>query len=333
MDQEDVAACRGAAGRLWCPFDARMNPEVERAHAACRAWGRSAGLLADERAMRRFEAAAYTRLTARAYPTAALDELTLVAEWNLWLFVHDDGCDAGPTGREPERLVALYDDLRAILHGQQTHHTSAAARALADLVARIFDIADDESRERFLHAVDAYFTACVWEAHNRVCGRVPTLAQYIEMRRDTGAVRTSIAMVEICERIQLPAHIIAQPHVEALANACNDVVCWANDIISLPKEHAEGDVHNLVAVLAHHHCAGDIAQATELAIRMHDARVADFIRFATSRPLVDPELHRFVDTMRAWMRGNLDWARESGRYAAGLDAREEIAPHRVAASS
>ena len=173
-------------------------------------------------------------------------------------------------------------------------------------------------RERFVALVDDYFAACVWEAGNRARGVVPPVEQYVEKRRDTGAVRTAIANIEPCERIHLPDDVLAHPHVDALATACNDVVCWSNDIISLGKERAIGDVHNLVFVLERARCPGELARATKLAAGMHDARVDDFIGLAATLPSFDPAtdaaLSRFVETLRAWMRGNLDWAHESGRY-------------------
>lgn len=310
------------ARSLWCPFEARMNPAVLHAHVESRAWGVASGLLDGHGALQRFDAARFAWLIARAYPSARPPELALVSEWNVWLFVHDDGCDADATGRDPDALVRLYRELRAVLHGgPASADADAPTRALADLVPRILGGAPPSWRERFVGVVDDYFAACVWEARNRARNRVPTLAEYIRMRRDTGAVRTSIAMIERCEGIALPDAARDHPIVEALATACNDVVCWANDIISLRKELAQGDVHNLVTVIAHERCPGDLAQAARDAARMHDARVAEFIGLADRVPRFDREtdaqLLRFVDTLRAWMRGNLDWAIESGRYAVG----------------
>ncbi len=305
---------------LWCPFEAPMNPAVDEAHAASRAWGLALGLLEGDDARRCFDAAKFARLTARAYPRSAPVELALVAEWNLWLFVHDDGCDAASSGRDPEALLDLYRELGGILRGATARADAAApVRAFAEVVPRILEPATAAWRARFVAVVDDYFAACLWEARNRASRRVPTLAEYIGRRRDTGAVRTSIAMIERCEGIALPESVRAHPLVEALATACNDVVCWANDIISLPKELANGDVHNLVHVVAEERCGGDLDRAMTIAAEMHDARVAEFIHLAADLPRfgrdADEQLAWFVETLCAWMRGNLDWALESGRYA------------------
>ncbi|MBC8074024.1 MAG: hypothetical protein IAG13_37235 [Deltaproteobacteria bacterium] len=321
---------------LRMPFDARMNPEVDRAHHASLAWGRSIGLLPDARALRAFSEARFARLTARAYPTAPLEHLLVVAQWNVWLFAHDDGCDATASGRDPDALVALYRELGGILHGGRPRATaSVAERAFADVIPRIFARASASWRERFTAAVDGYLAACVWEATNRVRQCVPSLEDYVEWRRDSGAVRTSIALVEVCERIDLDDEIIALPEVQALADACNDVVCWTNDIFSFPKERAEGDTHNLVMVLEHHRCPGDLEHAAAWAADMCNARVDDFVVMADDLPgfgdEVDRELDRFVDTLRARMRGNFDWAQESGRYPIEALTDEDV--ERAAVSS
>lgn len=304
------------ARSLWCPFASRMNPALEHAHAQSRAWGIEMGLLDGAEARRRFEAAAFARLTARAYPTAAVAELVLVAQWNLWLFVHDDGCDTAAAGRDPDALAGRYGELRGILRGASVaQRATPAVRAFAELVPRITAETPAQWRAHFVAMVDDYLAACVWEARNRAQARVPSVADYVRMRRDTGAVRTSLAMVERCERIELPPSVRRDPVVQSLADACNDVVCWANDIVSLDKELAHGDVHNLVRVVAHERCDGELAPALAIAARMHDDRVAEFIAISERLdPAPDGPLARFIDTLRAWMRGNLDWSLESGRY-------------------
>jgi hypothetical protein len=334
MNQDELAAIRRTGRTLWCPFESRMNAHVQHAHEESLAWARAHRLVVGERALRKFDAARFAWLTARAYPTAASSDLALVAEWNVWLFVHDDGCDTAPHGRDPEALVELYEGLRAVLHGRAIPTaTTAAAGALAELMPRILARGSASWRRRFVDAVDAYFASCVWEANNRASGRVPAVDEYVTMRRDTGAVRTSIAMIEICESGELPDELLADSHVQALADACNDVVCWANDIMSLPKELAERDVHNLVVVVERERFPGEIVRAATLAMDMHDGRVADFIRTCASVPACDPptdaKLARFVDTMRAWMIGNLEWARESGRYVTAPTSRRRAHPSRA----
>jgi terpene synthase-like protein len=299
------------------PFPARMNGWVEEAHTHTLDWVSRFGLIA-ERSLPRFERCRFARLAARAYPSAGREELKIVADWNIWLFIHDDQNDEMGFGRRPELLRGLHDRLRAILAGATPGAgDDAFAHSLHELAGRMFAGAADEWRIRFLESVDEYFVACAWEAENRRDRRVPSVASYIDKRPLTGALNTDIVLIERCEQVFLPQYVYEHPMVRALTLASNNVVCWSNDILSLPKEHRAGDVHNLVIALAHERRLG-WQEAVDRAAAMHDAQVETFLALERGLPTfgddIDAELGRYVAVLRAWMRGNLDWARETGRY-------------------
>jgi hypothetical protein len=96
-----------------------------------------------------------------------------------------------------------------------------------------------------------------------------------------------------------------------------NIVCWSNDIISLEKERQSGDMHNLVIAVRHErHCSWQ--EAVDCVAEMHNAEVQKFVQLAQRLPRfdadIDAELARYVGILRAWMRGNLDWAFDTGRY-------------------
>ena len=50
---------------------------------------------------------------------------------------------------------------------------------------------------------------------------------------------------------------------------------------------------------------------------MHDREVARYIAAEGAvREHASAQLHRYLDDLRFWMRGNLDWSIESERYTA-----------------
>jgi len=93
----------------------------------------------------------------------------------------------------------------------------------------------------------------------------------------------------------------------------NRAICWSNDLFSIHKELAHGDVHNLAIVLQHE-SALSIGDAVAAAVRMHDDAIRQFER---DEPGLPPAMHRFVDALKGWVRANLDWSIETGRYATG----------------
>ena len=77
-------------------------------------------------------------------------------------------------------------------------------------------------------------------------------------------------------------------------------------------------------VLAHHEGL-PLEAAVGKAARMHDDEARRFVRLEGRLPsfggALDARLERYVASLRARMRGNLDWARESGRYRSGVPGR------------
>ena len=222
------------------------------------------------------------------------------------------------SGRKPAELHELYERFRRVLSGLAPVRSDGAfASALWDLWQRMFARSSPRWRERFVLSVDEYFHACIWEAENRAKRRLPSVADYTRLRRLTAALNTNVELIEICEHVYLPETVHAHPVVRRLTLAANNVICWATDVISLAKERRAGDAQMLASLLERE-CGLDWQSAVERARQMHDAELRLFLELERALPRfggsVSSELERYTEILRAWMRGNLDWARETGRY-------------------
>ena len=303
---------------MYCPFPAAINIHAAEAQAQITTWVRRFHLVQQERALRRFHASKFGYLTARAYPCAALTELAIVADWNTWLFLLDDQSDESGVGHDPELMQQAFAELLAILHGAPPQADDGPlALALRDVWQRMEQRTTATWHERFKLTVEDYFAACVWEAANRAKGVVPGREDYIRLRRITGALLTGVDLIDLTEHIDLPAAVRLSTPIQRLTTMANDVVCWTNDIISLEKEMARGDVHNLVLV-AQHERQCSLQTAVDEVGQLVRARTEEYV--ATERDLpsfgaaTDAAVAKYRGVLRAWMRGNLDWGRDSGRY-------------------
>jgi 5-epi-alpha-selinene synthase len=303
--------------KLYCPFPAAVNRHAESVNQHTLTWVKRFKLVPNENEFDRLVASKFGWLAARAYPNAPLQELEIVSDWNTWLFIRDDQCDESGIGKDPVLLTRLHDQLLEILTGRKPDNRDPAlAHALHDLCERILNKASPEWMCRFVHSVIEYFESSVWEAQNRALGLIPDMETYMLMRPYTGGLYTDIELIDITENIHLPLHVRKHETVQRLALLTNNVVCWSNDIISFAKETRHNDVHNLVVILRKHHLTLQeaIDQATELT--NEEVRAFELLQdqLPSFSPAIDADLQRFVSVLRSWMRGNLDWAYDSGRY-------------------
>ncbi|MEJ7598128.1 MAG: terpene synthase [Kofleriaceae bacterium] len=296
---------------LYCPFVSRISPHADALEAANLAWLELLQLVPRGGARARFG-----RLAARAYPDACLDTLGIAAAWATWLFLRDDQCDEGGISCDPRAMRILADHQIDVLAGRRPHHRDdPLTSALADLRDRMLARGGGRWMARFLGNVQDYFDASIWESDNRARGRVPDLSTYVRLRDLTGAVRTCFDIFELIEGA-LAIEARHDARLARLMRLANRAICWSNDLFSIRKELAHGDFHNLAIVLQHEE-AIPLRDAIDRAVEMHDDAVRSFEHHEHRllETTGSPQIHQFVDALKGWVRANLDWSIETGRYA------------------
>ncbi|MFD4524983.1 hypothetical protein ACFWP7_13885, partial [Streptomyces sp. NPDC058470] len=129
----------------------------------------------------------------------------------------------------------------------------------------------------------------------------------------------------------LPLFVSAHPLFLCLAVLPPKLAGWPHDILSYPKEVARSrSVHSLPPILSAQYGI-DMPEALHRAGQMHDHAVRQYLeQEATARAQASPQLHRYLDDLRFWMTGNLDWSLETRRYNAAdynaADVLDEVRP-------
>lgn len=302
---------------LHFPYPPIINPCAEQVQQAIAGWMDSHGYFKTERAARRFAAGKFAWVTARAHPYAAAEDVQLVATYMSWLFLVDDLCDEAELGRDPDGLREMHERLLDVMRnpGQPTEDKVIAG--LVDIWPRMVAKSAPGWAARFIHTFEDYAIGCQWEARNRAMQVVPTLGSYLHMRRKTSALDIFFDLIELADNIRLPLGVLEHEHIRTLKTMANDGVAWFNDIVSLEKEIRSSDVHNLVLVLQHQN-GSTLQEALDAAAEMFNARMVEYIALEAERPRFDPqvdaELQRYLNGLRFWVRGNIDWSFETGRY-------------------
>ena len=303
---------------VYCPFPSVINPCAEAVHEQSLTKLQRLGLIQKETARRRFLAARFAWLTARCYPATAFEELTWVHDWSIWLFMFDDQFDDGAIGGQPERMQPIMAKLLAILEDPD------ASSPRSPLGAALYDFwqrapgATSAWRARFAQHLADYFTSYLWEARNRARGHIPAVDAYIANRQQSGGLPTCFDLIDLSDHVTLPPEVYESQEFRTLRQTATNVVCWVNDVFSLRKERARGDVNNLVLAVQHaHHMS--LQAAVNTVNDMITKEVQRFIETERQLPgypsAIEQNMRRYLLVFRAWMRGNLDWSYETPRYA------------------
>jgi 5-epi-alpha-selinene synthase len=303
----------------YCPFPSRVNPHVKAVQKHTDEWVNQWSLIKDDSAYRRYCACQFAWLTARAYPDTGFDELAIASDWFTSLFLLDDPVDESVEGTQSAQLSNLFEKLLALLRNLQSVSTkySPLAASWIELWNRLRERTTVQWQQRFTTAVGDYFNGCIWEAENRATKSVPGMTEYSYWRPFTSAIYTTFELIDVTEHIDLPTHVREHDTIKCLSFMANNVISWYNDLISLPKEIKRGDVQNLVLVLQNENQL-TLQDAVFLAAQKHDNEVRAFMESEQHLPIFgevyDAQVASYVQVLKYWMRGNVDWSDSSVRY-------------------
>ncbi len=317
---------RGAVGGLLCPMESIVGADVDDVHARSMEWASSIGLTPSERIRARLDAARFAELASRAYPHATLDDRVLITGWLIYIAVLDDLYDV----RAAPELPAVRAEFRAInsyLHGGRFPRmrfwrrdgragldaTAPLTVALGDLWVRTAEQMPHSWQARFGYSMATFLDGVCTELKYRAASRLPSLDEYLQLRRATSACGLLFDLIQLGTHEPLADAVHFHPSVEALRTTAGDVVAWINDLASMEKEEAAGADHNLVLVLRR---TGGLS--TPLARAVATDMVNDGIRRlwydADALPDLAVGLTDYVQGFKTWVRANIDWSAASGRY-------------------
>ena len=314
---------------------------TEQAEAAVREWTVAFGLTRSACARDRFARTAAGALAGRVYATAIdPDRLETVTAWIGWLFLIDDQLDEGETGRDlrlvRERLrpfIALATEMMGRRAARRQDGVAKAGpagepssrlplvSALRDIWYRVGGRMTENWRAVFARHYLGYLSGCEWEVANRARGRIPPLHEFVPNRRHAGAIWPSLDLLEYAADAPLPDALRSHPLLLEARTACADVVCWSDDLLTVDKERAHGDVHNLVIVLEHQ-TGCDEQTAFDKAGERIASRIADFNALRQKILAMNigddtgDALDRYIEGLHHWMQGHLDWGLQTIRYDA-----------------
>lgn len=310
-----------ASPSVLCPFTPAISPHADAVQRWSLHWATRHGLLERPGARAAFARAKFANLMCRAHPGADEPELRLATAWLISIFVLDDLLERALV-RDPEPARAAVAEVVRLLRDQRPAPILGAAlgRPLAAALGEVWRRTEPRVsaawRERFVGHVADYLAGTLWEAGNRTADRPPRLDEYRKMRHHSAATDMFFDLIEPMHGIELPAGLLEDPDFATARRAAGTVIGIFNDLISWPKEAAVGDHHNIVFSFQREHRLS-LDEAVLAAVAEHDERVLEF-QVARDRLEArwwdDPTCVVGIGDLVHWIRGNVDWSLESGRY-------------------
>lgn len=278
--------------------------------------------LITQNAVHQFDANKFVLLSSLAYPNATLERFKVCNDWHSWLFFFDDQADGH--AELGEQLLTLRDYMDACLAVLRTGAIRSNPAGLELFILNIRDrllgIASEAWLPRFVDDVEDYlFKGTLRAAEKWSNGTVPDVESYRVQRRYDSAVYTCQDLIEITEEgLELSAEILTDTNFQKLRLLCAQIVAFTNDLFPYEKEVlVHRDPNNLLHVLMTHRSLS-FEEATRQAVESINTDVETFITYEQALlPKIerDKRVRAYVHGMKAWMRGNILWSLETGRYS------------------
>ncbi|MFC4036643.1 terpene cyclase [Streptomyces polygonati] len=312
-----------------------ISPDLDGTRRRNLHWVRRIGLVGDDRSLAWYTSWDMPRLAALGFPYARGPALDLCADAMAFFFVFDDQFD-GPLGRDPARTARVCQQMIDIVHGAAPDAgADPCSRAFADIWARCTQGAHPAWTARTAHEWEYYFAAQAHEAIGRVRATPAELPAYLQVRRGVAGADLPLSLGEQAAGITVPAAAFHSPQLRIMRQAAIDITLMCNDVYSLEKEEARGDMDNIVLVLEHGR-RRTRDEAVTAACRQVAGRVRQFRELAGQVPAMCAQLdlsHRqrsavagYTRVMTGWMSGYHSWQTETLRYRTALRIRPASGP-------
>ncbi|MCX4830075.1 terpene synthase family protein [Streptomyces sp. NBC_01016] len=312
------------------PFALTLNPELDGARARLLPWMHRMGILAegvwDEDKLRAYD---LPLCAAGLDPDGSPEALDLSSQWLAWGTYGDDYYplifghrrDLAAAKLCTARLSACMP-----VDGEEIPPpTNAMERGLADLWRRTTAAMAPQQRRTLKDAVEVMTESWVWEVANQLQNRIPDPVDYLEMRRATFGSDLTMSLCRMGHGPAVPPEVYRTGPVRALENSAIDYAMLLNDVFSYQKEiEFEGEIHNAILVVQNFFGA-DYPTALGIVNDLMTQRMRQFEHIVDHElPVLyedfglDREartvLDGYVDDLRNWMAGILNWHREVDRY-------------------
>lgn len=247
----------------------------------------------------------------------------LKCAWIAWFHQFDDQFDSRPLSHDLAAAEAFVRPfLEATRRGREgvfssQESDSGLLRAFVALNRWAVEPMSAGWRRRWFDDLDDYVRAYVTETRHRAAGTILPPEELLELKRVCMGQRSVLNLLEriVTDELSPAAQALTRPHIDTVS----DITGAMNDPVSLERERAHGDVHNLVLSLMHHRGMSEAEAVAEVVsfVKDRSQALAQAIDHVSTEAALADEREKVATWMTScgrWVSGYHEWLRETGRY-------------------
>lgn len=309
------------------PFPCHLNPFLQQVIEGNIEWLKEFDLIDTDLSLERYLDCDFARLYCYAFPEAEYEEMKLLIDFEMFMFLYDDQF-VGARGTSLEGPLGAMQHFLGILHGARTHNsadTSRLGRAFLDMLERMNCGMSNTWRQHFSWNFQRFFASYLHETENRLRrDETVGLDLYLKQRQWALGVDPSLDAIERCGHFELPTPMRSNPHILGMREDVNYFIAFTNDVDSVHKEELAGDINNCVLILQKKtgtdraETIKNIYQMAQEAVKRFQHRHQELKNSAPYGTLADSDresVDRYTRGMENWIIAYYKWTRETGRYA------------------
>lgn len=305
--------------QLYCPFPAAIHIDADNIEERTIAWMRRYEYIKTADEERAARDARFGIRAAQVHPTGCAKAIQLVSDLTVWLFLTDDVYveETGMSGNFSVTTDHIIRSIRVLRNPEDLPVApDTSLFALQDISQRLRGLATHEQVDRFVNGMIEFFLAACCEAACFSRKTLPIAADYIPVRDSINCLRSvCFVFIEIAGGYELPGPTWCRPDLQKVVNKATRIISNHHDILSGLRELSQELPMNLPAVLAREQNI-PIGEAFARVCLMANTDIRSFVQMTDS--LLSTERDRpvrsYVNGLKAWIRGNLDWSLTTGRY-------------------
>ncbi|KAH8991186.1 terpenoid synthase [Lactarius akahatsu] len=309
------------------PWPRLSNQHYEETKPEFDEWVRSLEAL-DAKSQSAFDRCNFALLSSIGHPLLDKECFRVACDLMALYFMYDEYTDK--LDEEGVRTCAdlVLDALRSP-HKERPQDESKLGEIARQFWLRAIKVASEGAQRRFIKSFAEYAYSIIEETSDRNAGRVRNITDYLELRRRTAAVYSTLFLVEL--GIDIPDEVMTHPAMVSLLSLAIDPLMLTNDLYSYNIEQAAGHgSHNFLTAIMNDKGV-DLDEALDWFAEYNGtllSKVQEQCRALPSwNPDIDPIVTTYVERLCYWLRGHDCWSFESGRYFGTKGP--EIQKHRV----